>query len=182
MAHVIHTIKNNQYLYEHHREGAKVICDYIGPVGPGGGVRAAKHGGGAPTTVTQQYNQTATGQTINTKRDISRVGHEASKETSIMKPDEKYQMQRSNGTWRDISAESANNEINNVVKRESTTKQKIVNQLATGKHISTGEDWYDEMRIAPDPQHEQARKETEISRYDELMKKGREFEQELDSN
>ena len=54
MAEVIHTIKGNEYLYEHTREGEKVVCEYIGPVGKGGKVRKAQHGGGAPLKVTQQ--------------------------------------------------------------------------------------------------------------------------------
>lgn len=31
MAHVIHTIKNNQYLYDHNRVGDKVVCTYLYP-------------------------------------------------------------------------------------------------------------------------------------------------------
>lgn len=35
MAVVIHTIKDNQYAYEHHRVGDKVVCDYLGRAGGG---------------------------------------------------------------------------------------------------------------------------------------------------
>lgn len=35
MAVVIHNIKGHYYAYEHHREGKKVVTDYIGPVGAG---------------------------------------------------------------------------------------------------------------------------------------------------
>lgn len=31
MAKVVHTIKGHFYLYEHHREGDKVVCDYLYP-------------------------------------------------------------------------------------------------------------------------------------------------------
>ena len=59
MAVVIHTIKGNQYAYDHHREGDRVVSTYIGPVGGGGGGRGSRevggynirepiHGGGAP--------------------------------------------------------------------------------------------------------------------------------------
>lgn len=37
MAIVIHTIKGNDYAYEHHRVGAKVVCDYLGKLGGKGG-------------------------------------------------------------------------------------------------------------------------------------------------
>lgn len=57
MAIVIHTIKGNQYAYEHHRVGKKVVCDYLGPRGGGEG-----HGGRLPQIassqeVTQQHSQ-----------------------------------------------------------------------------------------------------------------------------
>lgn len=38
MAVVIHTIKGNDYAYEHHRVGAKVVCDYLGRAGGDGGI------------------------------------------------------------------------------------------------------------------------------------------------
>lgn len=37
MAVVIHTIKGNDYAYEHHRVGSKVVCDYLGRAGGDGG-------------------------------------------------------------------------------------------------------------------------------------------------
>ncbi len=37
MAVVIHTIHNNDYAYEHHRVGSKVVCDYLGRAGGDGG-------------------------------------------------------------------------------------------------------------------------------------------------
>lgn len=57
MAVVIHTIKGNDYAYDHHREGEKVVSTYIGPVGGkskgsdstgGYSIREPMHGGGAP--------------------------------------------------------------------------------------------------------------------------------------
>mgnify|MGYP007082087394 CR=1 FL=1 len=45
MAVVIHTINGSQYAYNHHREGKKVVCDYIGKAGgsEGGGDSAPVH-------------------------------------------------------------------------------------------------------------------------------------------
>ena len=42
MAKVIHTIGGKKYLYEHHREGKKVVCDYIGPTGEAGELRKSE--------------------------------------------------------------------------------------------------------------------------------------------
>lgn len=33
MSKVVHTINGKQYIYEHHRVGKRIICDYVGPVG-----------------------------------------------------------------------------------------------------------------------------------------------------
>jgi len=54
MAIVIHNIKGNAYAYDHHREGAKVVAKYIGPVGAKDTkdsytTREPIHGGGRPT-------------------------------------------------------------------------------------------------------------------------------------
>lgn len=48
MANVIHQIKNNYYLYNHHRVGNKVICDYICKVDSSGLKIQTLHGGGRP--------------------------------------------------------------------------------------------------------------------------------------
>ena len=86
MAEVIHTIKGNEYLYEHTREGEKVVCEYIGPVGKGGKVRKAQHGGGAPLKVTQQTGiqkneeNIIKGKAINNKKDNNRLEDKTSTE------------------------------------------------------------------------------------------------------
>lgn len=55
MSIVIHTIKGNQYAYDHKRKGDKVITTYLYPVSVSGikhpryKKRAAEHGGGRPT-------------------------------------------------------------------------------------------------------------------------------------
>ena len=90
MAEVIHTIKGNEYLYEHTRDGEKVVCEYIGPVGKGGKVRKAQHGGGAPLKVTQQTDiqknegNINKGNTLNSMKDNSSVGQEKPKEKATM--------------------------------------------------------------------------------------------------
>ena len=89
MAEVVHTIKGNEYLYVHIREGDKVVCKYVGPVGSKGNIRAAKHGGGAPPKVTQQEDtQTQEGKTINNKKDNSRPGQKKPEEKCTMNEDE----------------------------------------------------------------------------------------------
>jgi hypothetical protein len=50
MAVVIHTIKGHQYAYNHHREGNKVICDYLYPVDHTGKTRPTQQ-------VTQHTNE-----------------------------------------------------------------------------------------------------------------------------
>ena len=86
MAVVIHTIKGGQYAYNHHREGKRVVCDYIGPVGSNGKKRKAKHGGGAPQGVTQHADDNTTdGKSINTIKDnISLPEKEKAGEKTIM--------------------------------------------------------------------------------------------------
>ena len=95
MAEVIHTIKGNEYLYEHYRDGDTIRSKYIGPVGKGGKVRKAQHGGGAPLKVTQQTGiqknkeEIVEGKTINNKKGNSSIGTDKPKEKSTMK-DEIY--------------------------------------------------------------------------------------------
>ena len=52
MAVVIHTINGSQYAYNHHREGKKVVCDYIGKAGGSEG-----DGDSAPVHVAEEVTQ-----------------------------------------------------------------------------------------------------------------------------
>lgn len=86
MAEVVHTIKNNQYLYKHYRQGDKVISEYIGPLGSGGKVRTAQHGGGAPPKVTQHPDEkTVEGKDINSIKDNSRIEQKAQEKSTVNK-------------------------------------------------------------------------------------------------
>lgn len=60
MAIVIHTIHGNRYAYNHHREGDKVVCDYLYPVDHAGKAR--------PTQPVTQHNIKPSGLTTDEQK------------------------------------------------------------------------------------------------------------------
>lgn len=128
MAIVIHTIKGNQYAYDHQREGGKVVSDYIGPVGSGSTnksytTRAAMHGGGRtgkqrevkpevkePAKVEEKTQE----KVINTNRHNIDI---ADKESKKMEYEETRQIVEAKEYWNNVLAEKDdhNTEIANSV-------------------------------------------------------------------
>lgn len=87
MAVVIHTIKGNQYAYNHHREGKKVVCDYLGREGGGENInKGTMQYKEQDPQVTQQHSRTnellLISEKITDEKELSSIGLELAKEVS----------------------------------------------------------------------------------------------------
>lgn len=176
MAKVIHTINNSQYLYEHHREGDKVVCDYIGPIGPGGGIRKAKHGGGTSNRVTQQtFESTDKGTTINKVRDNSRLGDKTPQEKSTMG-------KQQTRTFKQVSAEyrAADQNVDRLSQKNEAyhyKHHKYDSEMMGELEAARGN-----LRALGDEKNTAAKRERKESseKYTAMMTKSKKFHSELD--
>lgn len=145
MANVIHTIKGNQYLYEHHRKGDKVISTYKHPLGVGGKKRKAKHGGGAPVK-----SSAVDGKNINTSEGNHSIGQKPKETKNNMS-----ELDKMNQSVIDAEKDAENTRLARLNFIENYEKQDGVEMSKTAEYKKWDRDLAESRAVRSDLQQQQ---------------------------
>jgi len=80
----------------------------------------------------------------------------------------KTQIMLGNAEWMDINEEKFNSFIEEAASFHNTSMEEIKNLLSSGKEVKFGTDWYEMIRIAPQPESKE-KKEARLNAIDAIF-------------